>query len=40
MGINQNKGCNRIRKVIAEGRGQIGEVRITRYKLWGFRIRF
>jgi hypothetical protein len=40
MGINQNKGCNRIREGIAEGRGQIAEVRITRCKPWGFRIRF
>jgi hypothetical protein len=27
MGINQNKGCNRIREEIAEGRGQIAEVK-------------
>jgi hypothetical protein len=27
MGINQNKGCNRIREGIAEGGGQIAEVK-------------
>jgi hypothetical protein len=28
MGINQNKGCNRIRKVIAEERAEVGLERL------------